>query len=69
MPVERKFGNVTYKVERSFCGKNTVADLIKTRMVAAAAKKYPQGALTDSPAEWYNSGGNKSDQVSDKEAF
>ncbi|MBQ9045925.1 MAG: hypothetical protein IJ112_08285 [Oscillospiraceae bacterium] len=66
---ERKVGNVKYKVQRSFCGERTAADLIKARMVAAAAKKYPQDALTDSSAQWYNDSGNKSDHTSDKEAF
>ena len=68
MSVERNIGNVVYKVQRSFCGESTAADLIKARMVAAVKIK-PQIALTDSPAEWYNSSGNKSDQSNDKEAF
>lgn len=37
--------------------------------MVAAAKSSPQNALTYSPAEWYNSSGNKSDQSNDKEAF
>ena len=69
MSVERNIGNVVYKVQRSFCGASTAADLIKARMVAAA-KTSPQNALTDSPAECYNkSSRNKSDQSNDKEAF
>ena len=68
MSVERNIGNVVYKVQRSFCGASTAADLIKARMVAAAKIK-PQIALTDSPVECYNNSGNKSDQSNDKEAF
>ena len=68
MSVKRNIGNVVYKVQRSFSGKSTAADLIKARMVAAAKIK-PQIALTDSPSGWYNSSGNKSDQSNDKEAF
>ena len=68
MSVERNIGNVVYKVQRSFCGESTAADLVKARMIAAS-KRCPQNALTDSPAECYNSSGNKSDQANDKEAF
>ena len=68
MGVERNIGSVVYKVQRSFSGERTAADLIKARMVAHS-KRCPQNALTDAPAEWYNSSGNKSDQANDKEAL
>ena len=69
MHAEHIIGNVRYLVKRTFSGERIAADLIKARMVAAAKIK-PQSALTDSPAECYNTDSrNKSDQSNDKEAF